>query len=124
MRDDRRMRTLFSSTRGAGHFRPMLPFIEACVAAGHDVAMAGPQELAGHADASAQGAPIHACVKAKGTMRIVSGPADCKANETPLSWNQQGPQGDMGYLGEPGAEGPTGPPGAARRRSSMRSETR
>jgi hypothetical protein len=73
--------------------------------------MAGPQELAGHADASAQGAPIHACVKAKGTMRIVSGPADCKANETPLSWNQQGPQGDMGDPGEPGEPGQPGEPG-------------
>ena len=66
----------------------------------------------GTTDASAQGGPIHACVKAAGTMRIVSGPADCRANETPLSWSQQGPPGEPGEPGQPGEPGAPGDSGA------------
>ena len=40
------MRVLFSSTRGAGHFNPLVPFIEACVRTGHEVLVAGPPPLA------------------------------------------------------------------------------
>jgi UDP:flavonoid glycosyltransferase YjiC (YdhE family) len=40
------MRVLFSSTRGTGHINPLLPFARALVAGGHDVAVAGPSELA------------------------------------------------------------------------------
>ena len=39
------MRVLFSSTRGTGHFRPLLPFMDAFRRAGHDVLAAGPPEL-------------------------------------------------------------------------------
>src|SRR5215207_6231523 len=41
------MRVLFASTRGAGHFHPLVPFIEACRRAGHEVLVAGPTGLAG-----------------------------------------------------------------------------
>jgi len=41
------VRVLFSSTRGIGHFRPLLPFIAACGRRGHEVLVAGPPELAG-----------------------------------------------------------------------------
>jgi UDP:flavonoid glycosyltransferase YjiC (YdhE family) len=40
------MRVLFASTRSAGHFRPLVPFIEACRRAGHEVLVAGPPALA------------------------------------------------------------------------------
>ena len=40
------MRVLFTSTRGAGHFNPLVPFIEACIRGGHDVMVAGPPALA------------------------------------------------------------------------------
>ena len=43
------MRVLFSSTRGAGHFNPLVPFARAFGQAGHDVLVAGPPDLAGSA---------------------------------------------------------------------------
>ena len=39
------MRVLLSSTRGAGHFAPLLPFARACLHAGHEVLAAGPPDL-------------------------------------------------------------------------------
>lgn len=63
---------------------------------------------------------ISACVStADGTMRIAT---TCKRNETPLSWNQvgpqgptgpQGPQGPQGVPGVAGIPGPMGPAGPA-----------
>lgn len=40
------MRVLFASTRGAGHFNPLVPFVEAAVRLGHEVLVAGPPPLA------------------------------------------------------------------------------
>ena len=40
------MRVLFASTRGAGHFNPLVPFIDACLRGGHEVLVAGPPSLA------------------------------------------------------------------------------
>jgi UDP:flavonoid glycosyltransferase YjiC (YdhE family) len=40
------VRVLFASTRGAGHFNPLIPFIEACLRGGHEVMVAGPPPLA------------------------------------------------------------------------------
>jgi UDP:flavonoid glycosyltransferase YjiC (YdhE family) len=42
-----RMRVLFASTRGAGHFNPLVPFADACLRRGHEVLVAGPPSLAG-----------------------------------------------------------------------------
>src|SRR3954447_7894170 len=39
------MRILFSSTRGAGHLQPLLPYARALVARGHEVAVAAPSEV-------------------------------------------------------------------------------
>jgi UDP:flavonoid glycosyltransferase YjiC (YdhE family) len=39
------MRVLFSSTRGAGHLQPLLPYARALVARGHEVAVAAPEEV-------------------------------------------------------------------------------
>jgi UDP:flavonoid glycosyltransferase YjiC (YdhE family) len=39
------MRVLFASTRGAGHFNPLVPFIEAARRGGHEVLVAGPPTL-------------------------------------------------------------------------------
>jgi hypothetical protein len=65
---------------------------------------------------------INGCAKTKnGALRIVADPADCTSRETPISWNQVGPQGapgvdgvdgvdgEPGPQGEPGPEGPAGP---------------
>jgi MGT family glycosyltransferase len=40
------VRALFSSTRGSGHFNPLVPFGRAFQRAGHDVLVAGPPDLA------------------------------------------------------------------------------
>ena len=40
------MRVLFSSTRGTGHFTPLVPLIDACLRGGHEVLVAGPPPLA------------------------------------------------------------------------------
>jgi UDP:flavonoid glycosyltransferase YjiC (YdhE family) len=40
------VRVLFASTRGAGHFNPLVPFVEAALRAGHEVLVAGPPALA------------------------------------------------------------------------------
>ena len=46
------MRALFTSTQGAGHFNPLVPFARAFERAGHEVMFAGPPNL----EASAEGA--------------------------------------------------------------------
>ena len=44
----------------------------------------------------------------QGQLRVVSSPAECRNNETPIQWNQVGPAGPQG---EPGPIGPQGIPG-------------
>ncbi len=62
--------------------------------------------------ATASDGLIHGCVSdRKGTLRIVGDPSECTSKETPLSWDQPGPQGPQGESGEPGAQGPEGAPG-------------
>jgi UDP:flavonoid glycosyltransferase YjiC (YdhE family) len=46
------VRALFSSTRGAGHFNPLLPFARAFERAGHQVLFAGPPDLAAAVEAA------------------------------------------------------------------------
>jgi UDP:flavonoid glycosyltransferase YjiC (YdhE family) len=41
-----RMRVLFSTTAGSGHFGPMVPFAQACRDAGHEVKVAAPASFA------------------------------------------------------------------------------
>jgi len=61
---------------------------------------------------SASAQVIEACVHdLSGAVRIVSGPADCRTGESPLSWNTQGPPGPMGQPGPMGDPGPMGEPG-------------
>jgi type VI protein secretion system component Hcp len=54
---------------------------------------------------------IHACYDKKGMLRIVASESNCTSNETPISWNQQGPEGDKGDKGDKGDPGEQGPPG-------------
>jgi hypothetical protein len=77
--------------------------------------------------ASAQGndqGAIHSCVRINGdggqradnessdpNIRIVGAGTNCKRNETPLAWNQQGPTGPAGSPGPQGPAGPQGPKG-------------
>jgi hypothetical protein len=56
---------------------------------------------------------IHACYTSKGALRVVNNAADCKNNETVLSWSQKGPQGVPGPQGQPGPTGPAGPAGVS-----------
>ncbi len=49
------MRALFSSTRGAGHFNPLVPFARAFERGGHEVLFAGPPDLAGPAEGAGFG---------------------------------------------------------------------
>jgi UDP:flavonoid glycosyltransferase YjiC (YdhE family) len=49
------VRALFSSTRGAGHFNPLVPFARAFERAGHEVLVAGPPDLAGPVEAAGFG---------------------------------------------------------------------
>lgn len=65
---------------------------------------------------------IHACYKSSGDLRVVQSAADCKPNETALTWSQTGPagpagpagpQGNPGANGAPGPAGPQGNPGPA-----------
>jgi hypothetical protein len=45
---------------------------------------------------------INGCVGKNGQLSIVSDPAQCKGNETPISWNGIGPQGPQGPQGPAG----------------------
>lgn len=68
------------------------------------------------------GGVIHGCyAKLGGAVRVID-TGGCRANESPLNWNQmgqqgpqglQGPQGPQGAKGDPGPEGPTGSQGPA-----------
>jgi hypothetical protein len=59
------------------------------------------------------GGVFHGCyTSAKGQLRLIDPATDrCLPGETPLSWNQTGPQGPAGPHGLPGPHGPAGPPG-------------
>src|SRR4051812_20232540 len=58
--------------------------------------------------AAATAVTINACVKTNGAIRILA-TEHCKASETPLSLNTQGPPGPQGV---PGPAGPPGTPGS------------
>jgi hypothetical protein len=56
------------------------------------------------------GEVIHACVNnSSGAINIVGADDDCRANESPLDWNSEGPEGPQGPEGPEGPEGPVGP---------------
>jgi hypothetical protein len=73
------------------------------------------------------GGVIHGCYKAQangsisqlGVVDTGKSGGHCPSNQTPLTWNQtgpqgpQGPMGDTGAQGAPGADGAQGPPGPA-----------
>lgn len=54
---------------------------------------------------------VHACVDAKGAIRLVNGSTTCKSTETGISWNKQGPIGPQGPAGPQGIQGSPGPIG-------------
>lgn len=59
------------------------------------------------------GGVISGCYANKGgNLRVIDAPAaSCKSTESPLSWNETGPQGPQGPQGAPGAKGDPGPQG-------------
>src|SRR5512140_3773448 len=70
-----------------------------------------PAAFASNPDASGV---IHGCYNSiNGTQRIIdTAVASCKIGETPIQWNQTGPQGPQGPTGTQGPQGPQGPQGA------------
>ncbi len=56
---------------------------------------------------------INACVSGNGDIRLVSAAANCRHNESPISWNTVGPAGPQGAQGVAGRDGQTGPQGPA-----------
>jgi type VI secretion system secreted protein Hcp len=59
---------------------------------------------------------INACVSGNGDIRLVSAAANCRHNESPISWNTVGPAGQIGpagAAGRDGRDGQTGPAGPA-----------
>lgn len=64
--------------------------------------------------APGDGGTIYACTNnLRGNLRVVDQGVACAADETLLSWNQQGPVGPAGSAGPPGERGPQGPSVAA-----------
>lgn len=65
--------------------------------------------------ANQQETDITACISnGNGVVRILDENgrnAECRKNETRITWNQQGPVGPQGEIGPRGAEGPQGPQG-------------
>jgi hypothetical protein len=58
---------------------------------------------------------IHGCyAKGNGALRVIDTDKrlTCGKENTPLNWNQTGPQGGTGATGPQGGTGPTGPEGA------------
>ena len=54
---------------------------------------------------------IYGCYKqVNGQLRVVRGPGQCLPSESPIYWNQVGPQGPPGPPGPQGPQGPPGPP--------------
>src|SRR3954463_3150752 len=52
---------------------------------------------------------IHGCYqKNSGNLRLVDAPADCRAPEIAVSWNQKGEPGGQGPQGQQGAAGKDG----------------
>jgi hypothetical protein len=48
---------------------------------------------------------INGCVGKNGQLSVVTGPGQCKPNETPVSWGTIGPQGPAGPAGLQGIQG-------------------
>jgi len=57
---------------------------------------------------------IHGCyAKSGGSLRVIdANVTNCKASETSLNWNTQGPTGERGSIGPVGPTGPAGPQGS------------
>ena len=56
---------------------------------------------------------INACIEKNGKVNIYPPPKACPADQTPLSWNVQGPAGATGPQGQQGQKGEQGPAGSA-----------
>ena len=58
---------------------------------------------------------INGCYnKVSGALRVIDATVtQCKSNETPISWNEVGPQGSVGPTGPQGPQGATGAAGVS-----------
>lgn len=79
------MRVLFATTRGAGHFNPLVPFIEAALRRGHEVLVGGPQllaetvERAGYPFWPCEVPPEHLLGPTWGRVQTAATPAEAEA---------------------------------------------
>jgi hypothetical protein len=66
-----------------------------------------------HASIPAPNGVIYGCYSKNGGLRVIdNSTSQCLPTETPLAWNQTGPQGPAGPAGTQGLIGPAGPQGA------------
>ncbi len=90
------------------HHRPHLFVAALGLAAGASFVLPAPSE------AQSTSGVITACVTPLlDRLRVVAATEPCRAGETRLQWNIQGPKGDRGDAGPTGPAGPAGPPGPA-----------
>lgn len=68
--------------------------------------------VAVHASIPGPTGAINGCIGNNGVLRVIDSGGTCQQNETPISWNQIGPQGPAGPTGAIGSQGPAGPQGA------------
>jgi hypothetical protein len=62
---------------------------------------------AAYAKVSDAGGTINACYAPGGFLRLLGPNGGCRAGETAISWNQQGPAGPAGPTGRTGPAGPS-----------------
>ena len=92
--------------------RRLRPTKKALVAGGATILLLGGVSGA-YAVIPTAGGTINACQdKSTGNLRVIDPTkSSCKNSETPISWNQTGPQGAPGLQGVPGEDGAPGAPG-------------
>lgn len=72
------------------------------------VGVAGVSWAFAHGNGSGE---VNSCLNPAGKVRIVDSTNECKRQETPLTWNTEGPPGPAGPQGEQGPPGPAGSQG-------------
>lgn len=77
------------------------------------ILIAVPLMVTGVAAAAGPSTVISACYspQTNSSLRVIADGATCRANETLLTWNQQGPTGPAGPAGPEGPKGDPGPAG-------------
>jgi type VI secretion system secreted protein Hcp len=83
----------------SGLFKLFGALVLVAIATGATIALAG---------SLSDSTTINACIEKNGKVNIYPPPKACPADQTPLSWNVQGPAGATGPQGQKGEQGPAG----------------